>query len=290
MRIRGRGSDRTIAGSAREDHGSNLHDRRRRAMPGGVAAWRSPAPIEVALAAASLIALAAVCRLYRGRTQFAEDRTFLDSDRQSQQRRRRGEPRACARGGVSAAGRQAAGGPGAVCVSGAGRRRPPHRCRTSAPSAARALPSAVDRSRSRGDRAARAAGARAGTREGGGTSGRPNRCRAHASAAERDQAVRRRPRSGGGPRFAAPLGALYILAFHAVSRGWRSRALRGDRVLLAAAHVLTAIGFAAMVSRPDPLRDLAAVRPLRARASIAGLAVAGAVSFVNVRTSSLQDR
>ena len=58
-------------------------------------------------------------------------------------------------------------------------------------------------------------------------------------------------------------GALYLIAFHAVLAAWRWRGLRGDRVLLAAAHVLTAVGFAAMISRPDPLRDLAAVRPLR---------------------------
>jgi cell division protein FtsW (lipid II flippase) len=81
--------------------------------------------------------------------------------------------------------------------------------------------------------------------------------------------------------------ALYILAFHAVSIAWRVKRLRGDRLLLVAAHVLTALGLAAMVSRPDPLRD-ALLFGRYAQGVIAGLAVAGAVSFVNVRTSSLR--
>jgi cell division protein FtsW (lipid II flippase) len=80
---------------------------------------------------------------------------------------------------------------------------------------------------------------------------------------------------------------LYIVAFHGVALAWRARGLPGDRLLLAAAHLLTALGFAAMVSRPDPLRDtLLFVR--YAQGVIAGLAVAAAVSFVNVRTSSLR--
>ena len=49
---------------------------------------------------------------------------------------------------------------------------------------------------------------------------------------------------------------MYILAFHGVSVVWRLKGIRGDRVLLVAAHLLTAIGLAAMISRPDPLRDL----------------------------------
>jgi cell division protein FtsW (lipid II flippase) len=82
-------------------------------------------------------------------------------------------------------------------------------------------------------------------------------------------------------------GALYILAFHAVSFVWRVRNLRGDRLLLTAAQLLTALGFAAMVSRQDPLRDtLLFVR--YAEGVIVGLAAAGAVSLVNLRTSSLR--
>ena len=81
--------------------------------------------------------------------------------------------------------------------------------------------------------------------------------------------------------------ALYILAFHAVSLAWRVRNIRGDRLLLTAAHLLTALGFAAMISRQDPLRDtLLFVR--YAEGVIVGLAAAGAVSLVNLRTSSLR--
>jgi len=82
--------------------------------------------------------------------------------------------------------------------------------------------------------------------------------------------------------------ALYLAAFHAVFAVWRWRGLRGDRVLLTAAHVLTAVGFAAMVSRPDPLRDLLLfVR--YAEGVIAGLTIAVAVSFVNLRTGGLRN-
>jgi cell division protein FtsW (lipid II flippase) len=48
---------------------------------------------------------------------------------------------------------------------------------------------------------------------------------------------------------------LYLLAFQLVAMVWRLRGTRGDRVLLAAAHLLTAIGFAVLLSRVDPLRD-----------------------------------
>ncbi len=50
-------------------------------------------------------------------------------------------------------------------------------------------------------------------------------------------------------------GALYVLAFYAVVAVWRATRVPGDLVLLAAAHLLTALGFAALLSRADPLRD-----------------------------------
>jgi cell division protein FtsW (lipid II flippase) len=81
--------------------------------------------------------------------------------------------------------------------------------------------------------------------------------------------------------------ALYVIAFHAVSTIWRFRDRPGDRLLLTAAHVLTAFGLAAMVSRQDPLRDLL-LFPRYAEGVIAGLAVATWVSFANLRTSSLR--
>jgi cell division protein FtsW (lipid II flippase) len=48
---------------------------------------------------------------------------------------------------------------------------------------------------------------------------------------------------------------LYLLGFQLIALVWRLRGTRGDRVLLAAAHLLTAVGFAVLVSRVDPLRD-----------------------------------
>jgi cell division protein FtsW (lipid II flippase) len=78
--------------------------------------------------------------------------------------------------------------------------------------------------------------------------------------------------------------ALYVAAFHLVSLAWRIRGVKGDRMLLAAAHVLTALGLAAMISRPDPMRD-AILFTRYAQGVIAGLLVCGAVSLVNLRTA-----
>jgi cell division protein FtsW (lipid II flippase) len=50
-------------------------------------------------------------------------------------------------------------------------------------------------------------------------------------------------------------GGLYLLGFQLIALVWRLRGTRGDRVLLAAAHLLTAVGFAVLLSRVDPLRD-----------------------------------
>ena len=49
--------------------------------------------------------------------------------------------------------------------------------------------------------------------------------------------------------------ALYLAGFHLLVFLWSRRRVRGDRILLAAAHLLTGIGFAVLLSRPDPLRD-----------------------------------
>ena len=78
--------------------------------------------------------------------------------------------------------------------------------------------------------------------------------------------------------------AIYVIGFHSVSLSWRIRRLRGDRVLLTIAHLLTAFGFAAMVSRPDPVRD-AILFTRYSEVVVVGLAVAALMSFVNVRTS-----
>ena len=82
-------------------------------------------------------------------------------------------------------------------------------------------------------------------------------------------------------------GALYVAAFHAVSFLWRRRGVSGDRALLLIAHLLTGIGFAIMVSRPDPLRD-ALLFERYAQGVVLGLIVAAAVSLVNLRTAALR--
>ena len=75
-------------------------------------------------------------------------------------------------------------------------------------------------------------------------------------------------------------GVLYLLAFHAVALVWRWRHVHGDTLLLSAAHLLTAIGFAVLLSRPDPLRDgLLFVR--FAETVVAGLALMAGLSLVN---------
>jgi cell division protein FtsW (lipid II flippase) len=76
-------------------------------------------------------------------------------------------------------------------------------------------------------------------------------------------------------------GALYIAGFHVAAFAWRRRGVRTDPVLLGAAHLLTAIGFAVLLSRPDPLRD--SVLIVRYAETIAlGLALMTALSFVKI--------
>jgi cell division protein FtsW (lipid II flippase) len=73
---------------------------------------------------------------------------------------------------------------------------------------------------------------------------------------------------------------LYVLAFHIVALGWRLRRFRGDYLLLSTAHLLTGIGFAVLLSRPDPLRDsLLFVR--YAETVIAGLALMAGLSLMD---------
>jgi len=73
---------------------------------------------------------------------------------------------------------------------------------------------------------------------------------------------------------------LYILAFPIAMLVWRWRGIRTDPLLVAVAHLLTAIGFAVLVSRADPLRDsLTFVR--FTEGTVAGIAVMAAVSLVD---------
>ncbi len=96
-------------------------------------------------------------------------------------------------------------------------------------------------------------------------------------------------RTAGGVRRALLLWTLlYILAFQAVSLTWRVKQLKGDRLLLLAAHVLTALGLAAMVSRVDPVRD-AILFTRYTQGVIAGLVIAATVSLVNLRTTFVRN-
>jgi cell division protein FtsW (lipid II flippase) len=75
--------------------------------------------------------------------------------------------------------------------------------------------------------------------------------------------------------------ALYIVGFHAVALLWRRRRVRTDLLLLTTVHLLTAVGFAVLLSRPDPLRDnLLFVR--YAETIALGLALMASLSLVDV--------
>ena len=78
-------------------------------------------------------------------------------------------------------------------------------------------------------------------------------------------------------------GLLYVLGFHIVSFVWRLRSARSDALILVTAHLLTAIGFAAMLARPDPLRDTF-LAGRYVEGILLGLALMTAVSLVNFRT------
>ncbi|HXW08700.1 MAG TPA: FtsW/RodA/SpoVE family cell cycle protein [Vicinamibacterales bacterium] len=76
--------------------------------------------------------------------------------------------------------------------------------------------------------------------------------------------------------------ASYVAVFHLALVFWKVRGVRGDRVLLGAAHVLTGLGFAAMVSRPDPFRDLL-LFPRYTQGVLIGVALAALVASLRLR-------
>jgi len=77
-------------------------------------------------------------------------------------------------------------------------------------------------------------------------------------------------------------GLLYVLGFHIVAFVWRLRSVRSDALLLVVAHLLTAIGFAALLARPDPMRDSFLVGRY-VEGILLGLALMTAVSLVDFR-------
>ena len=75
-------------------------------------------------------------------------------------------------------------------------------------------------------------------------------------------------------------GGLYLVAFLAATVLWRLRGIRTDPLLFAIAHLITAIGFAVLLSRGDPLRD-SLIFSRFAEGTALGVAVMMAVSFVD---------
>ncbi len=81
------------------------------------------------------------------------------------------------------------------------------------------------------------------------------------------------------------VAALYFAGFYLVILLWWFSGVRGDHLLLAAAHLLTAVGFVVMLARPDPLRDVMLV--VRYTQGIAlGLGAMVVVSLVDFRRAA----
>ena len=73
----------------------------------------------------------------------------------------------------------------------------------------------------------------------------------------------------------------YLAAFLAVAVVWRFGRI-GDPILLASAHVLTAVGFALLVSRQDPLRDTL-LFPRFVTGVLLGLGLMAGASWIDLR-------
>ena len=78
---------------------------------------------------------------------------------------------------------------------------------------------------------------------------------------------------------------VYFAAIWLLALFWFLRGVRGDGVLLAAAHFLTAIAFCPLAARPDPLRDTMLFASC-ARTLTAGITLMGIVSLVNFRKAA----
>jgi cell division protein FtsW (lipid II flippase) len=86
-------------------------------------------------------------------------------------------------------------------------------------------------------------------------------------------------------RQATIYGAACLFAFYLVVAVWRFRGVEGDRLLLVAAHLLTAIGFAVLLSRTDPLRDtLLFVR--YTEGVVLGASIMAAASLIDFRKAA----
>jgi len=83
-------------------------------------------------------------------------------------------------------------------------------------------------------------------------------------------------------------GLALLVSFHLVSLLWRWRGMTGDRLLLSLALLLVGLGFALMLSRPDPVRDtLLLIR--YTEGVVIGVLVFGAASLINVERAAFRD-
>jgi cell division protein FtsW (lipid II flippase) len=73
-----------------------------------------------------------------------------------------------------------------------------------------------------------------------------------------------------------------LASFQAISMMWMVRGVEGDRVLLAAVHLLVTLGALAMLSRPDPLRDTILLTRYTEGVVVAAVAC-GLISLINLR-------
>jgi cell division protein FtsW (lipid II flippase) len=80
---------------------------------------------------------------------------------------------------------------------------------------------------------------------------------------------------------------LYLGAFYAIGAYWRVRRFAGDPWLLPIAHVLTGIGFAAMLALQDPLRDRLLAADFAAGVALGCVAMA-ALSSLSYQMSPLR--
>ena len=78
---------------------------------------------------------------------------------------------------------------------------------------------------------------------------------------------------------------VYLAAVWAVPLLWGFRGFRGDYLLLSATHLLTALGFAVLLSRQDPLRDTVLIVRYTQAVTI-GLAIFAGISMLSFRKAA----
>ena len=90
---------------------------------------------------------------------------------------------------------------------------------------------------------------------------------------------------GAHRRTVAWCAVSFLACFQLVSLTWYLRGASGDRLLLAAAHLLATLGFVAMLTRPDPLRDTLLLVRYTQGVTIA-VGICAALSLVNIRKAA----